>query len=95
MAKLNLDLTEIELNELSTASFQEQDEKQETKKTGGRPKSANPADKRTTMFLSSEELDFLDEMGHITRTNRTQYLRSIIREKMEDSKSKKAINMLK
>lgn len=32
MAKLNLDLTEIELNELSTASFQEQDEKQETKK---------------------------------------------------------------
>ena len=82
MAKLNLDLTEIELNELSTASFQEQDEKQETKKTGGRPKSANPADKRTTMFLSSE-------MGHITRTNRTQYLRSIIREKMEDFKSKK------
>lgn len=95
MAKLNLDLTEIELNELSTASFQEQDEKQEIKKTGGRPKSANPADKRTTMFLSSEELDFLDEMGHITRTNRTQYLRSIIREKMEDFKSKKAINMLK
>ena len=91
MAKLNLDLTEIELNELSTASFQEQDEKQETKKTGGRPKSANPADKRTTMFLSSEELDFLDE----TRTHRTQYLRSIIREKMEDFKSKKAINMLK
>ena len=86
MAKLNLDLTEIELNELSTASFQEQDE---NKKTGGRPKSANPADKRTTMFLSSEELDFLDEMGHITRTNRTQYLRSIIREKMEDFKSKK------
>ena len=53
-----------------------------TKKTGGRPKSANPADKRTTMFLSSEELAFLDEMGYITRTNRTQYLRSIIREKM-------------
>lgn len=47
------------------------------------PKSSNPADKRTTMFLSSDELAFLDEMGYLTRTNRTQYLRSIIREKME------------
>uniref|UniRef100_UPI001CA5417B hypothetical protein n=1 Tax=Campylobacter concisus TaxID=199 RepID=UPI001CA5417B len=47
------------------------------------------------MFLSSEELDFLDEMGHITSTNIIQYPRSIIRQKMEDCKSKKAINMLK
>ena len=58
-----------------------------TKKPGGRPKSANPADKRTTMFLSSDEVAFLDEMGYITRTNRTQYLRSIIREKMATIKN--------
>ncbi|QKF93242.1 hypothetical protein [Campylobacter sp. CCUG 57310] len=83
MAKLELDLSSNELEELSTASFKEQDKAQEIKKTGGRPKSANPANKRTTMFLSSDELAFLDEMGYLTRTNRTQYLRSIIREKME------------
>lgn len=83
MAKLELDLSSNELEELSTASFKEQDKAQEIKKPGGRPKSANPANKRTTMFLSSDELAFLDEMGYLTRTNRTQYLRSIIREKME------------
>ena len=82
MAKLNLDLSEAGLEILTTADFQAQDTANKTKKTGGRPKSANPADKRTTMFLSSDELAFLDEMGYITRTNRTQYLRSIIREKM-------------
>ena len=82
MAKLNLDLSEAGLEILTTADFEAQDAMSKTKKPGGRPKSANPADKRTTMFLSSEELAFLDEMGYITRTNRTQYLRSIIREKM-------------
>ena len=82
MAKLNLDLSEAGLEILTTADFEAQDAMSKTKKTGGRPKSANPADKRTTMFLSSEELAFLDEMGYITMTNRTQYLRSIIREKM-------------
>lgn len=82
MAKLNLDLSEAGLEILTTADFEAQDAASKTKKTCGRPKSANPADKRTTMFLSSDELAFLDEMGHITRTNRTQYLRSIIREKM-------------
>lgn len=82
MAKLNLDLSEAGLEILTTADFQAQDVASKAKKTGGRPKSANPADKRTTMFLSSDELAFLDEMGYITRTNRTQYLRSIIREKM-------------
>ena len=82
MAKLNLDLSEAGLEILTTADFQAQDAAIKTKKTSGRPKSANPADKRTTMFLSSDELAFLDEMGYITRTNRTQYLRSIIREKM-------------
>lgn len=83
MAKLELDLSSNELEELSTASFKEQDKAQEIKKTGGRPKSANPANKRTTMFLSSDELAFLDEMGYLTRTNRMQYLRSLIREKMK------------
>lgn len=82
MAKLNLDLSEAGLEILTTADFQAQDSASKAKKTGGRPKSANPADKRTTMFLSSDEVAFLDEMGYITRTNRTQYLRSIIREKM-------------
>ncbi len=82
MAKLNLDLSEAGLEILTTADFEAQDAMSKTKKPGGRPKSANPADKRTTMFLSSDELAFLDEMGYITRTNRTQYLRSIIREKM-------------
>lgn len=82
MAKLNLDLSEAGLEILTTADFEAQDAMSKTKKPGGRPKSANPADKRTTMFLSSDEVAFLDEMGYITRTNRTQYLRSIIREKM-------------
>lgn len=81
MAKLELDLSSNELEELSTASFKEQDKAQEIKKPGGRPKSANPADK--TVFLSSDELAFLDEMGYLTRTNRMQYLRSLIREKMK------------
>lgn len=87
MAKLNLDLSEAGLEILTTADFQAQDAAIKTKKTGGRPKSANPADKRTTMFLSSDEVAFLDEMGDITRTNRTQYLRSIIREKMATIKN--------
>lgn len=87
MAKLNLDLSEAGLEILTTADFEAQDAMSKTKKPGGRPKSANPADKRTTMFLSSDELAFLDEMGYITRTNRTQYLRSIIREKMATIKN--------
>ncbi len=87
MAKLNLDLSEAGLEILTTADFQAQDAANKAQKTGGRPKSANPADKRTTMFLSSDEVAFLDEMGYITRTNRTQYLRSIIREKMATIKN--------
>jgi hypothetical protein len=87
MAKLNLDLSEAGLEILTTADFEAQDAMSKTKKPGGRPKSANPADKRTTMFLSSDEVAFLDEMGYITRTNRTQYLRSIIREKMATIKN--------
>lgn len=87
MAKLNLDLSEAGLEILTTADFEAQDAMSKTKKPGGRPKSANPADKRTTMFLSSYEVAFLDEMGYITRTNRTQYLRSIIREKMATIKN--------
>ena len=87
MAKLNLDLSEAGLEILTTADFQAQDAASKATKTGGRPKSANPADKRTTMFLSSDEVAFLDEMGYITRTNRTQYLRSIIREKMATIKN--------
>ena len=87
MAKLNLDLSEAGLEILTTADFEAQDAMSKTKKPGGRPKSANPAYKRTTMFLSSDEVAFLDEMGYITRTNRTQYLRSIIREKMATIKN--------
>ena len=83
MKKLDLDLSEAGLETLPTADFQAQDKIYKTKKTGGRPKSANPADKRTTIFLSSDEIAFLEEMGYATMTNRTQYLRSIIREKME------------
>jgi hypothetical protein len=91
MAKLELDLSSNEIDELATSSFKEQDKVQKARNVGGRPKSANPADKRTTMFLSSDEIAFLDEMGYVTRTNRTQYLRSIIREKMEAINSEKIL----
>ena len=63
MAKLNLDLSEAGLEILTTADFQAQDAASKAKKTGGRPKSANPADKRTTMFLSSDEVAFFGRDG--------------------------------
>jgi hypothetical protein len=50
MAKLNLDLSEAGLEILTTADFQAQDAAIKTKKTGGRPKSANPADKTRCFY---------------------------------------------
>ena len=65
MAKLNLDLSEAGLEILTTADFEAQDAMSKTKKPGGRPKSANPADKisiqRRSSFFGRDGLYNQDE----------------------------------